>query len=211
MEYTMRTILVLSIFIGALFPNSSLLGNVQSNMMDDSLANNPPTISENMRKFLMIDIAGYPLNRTHSGSWQPTQSFRLGYGRNLVYPLELRMYAEYYEFSFDIHDGLAYQDYSYGRRRDFAIYPAIVAFEIVEFAFGGYYTIQDEVIHRSIFSSLASIDPVVKGFKLYLHVGVGGTIHLIGPLSCSLGLVSRNIMQEGNRYFGVRAGLKFEI
>ena len=204
MEHPMKTSIIFSIVLELLLAHSTLFAQFQPNSSEDS-------VSGTRRQFLTVDIAGFLLNHTESGSWQPNQSLRVGYGHDLVYPFELRVFAEYYKFDFDNHDGLAYQDYSHGQRLDYAIYPAIVAFGIAEFALGGYYTIQDEVIHRSVFSSQPTIDPVVKKLGVYIHFGVGGTVHIIGPLSCSLGIFWRNVLIGGNTYFGERAGLAVEI
>jgi hypothetical protein len=204
MEHSMKTIIIFSIVLELLLAHSSLFAQFQPDSSEDS-------VSGARQEFLTVDIAGFPLNHTHSGSWKPNQSFRVGYGYDIVYPFELRVFAEYYKFDFDDHDGLAYQDYSRGQRLDYAIYPAIVAFGIAEFALGGYYTIQDEVIHRSVFSPQPTIDPVVKKLGVYVHLGVGGTIHIIGPLSCSLGIFWRNVPLGGSTYFGGRAGLRVKI
>ena len=200
----MKTSIILSIVLDLLLAHSTLFARFQANSSEDS-------VSEARQEFLTVDIAGFPLNHTNSGSWKPNQSYRVGYGSDIVYPFELRVFGEYYKFDFDDHDGLAYQDYSPGQRLNYAIYPAIVAFGIAEFALGGYYTIQDEVIHRSVFSSQPTIDPVAKKLGVYMHMGVGGTVPITGPLSCSLGIFWRNVPLGGSTYFGGRAGLKVKI
>jgi hypothetical protein len=204
MEHLMKKIILISIVLETLLFYSSLFAQPKSNMAEDSVAGLK-------RELLTFDIAGFPFNHTHSGSWQPTQSLRIGYGYGLIYPLKIKVFAEYCKFDFDVHDGLSNQDYSKGQRLDYILYPAIVVFDILEFAIGGYYTIQDEVIHHSIFSSQLTIDPVVKEFNVYTHFGVGGTVHIIGPLNCSLGLFWRNVWIDGSIYFGGRAGLVFDF
>jgi len=204
MENPMKTIILFSIVLETLFTHPSLFAQPKLNSAEDSVAGAK-------RELLMIDLAEFPFNHTRSGSWQPTQSLRIGYGFSLVYPFELRVFAEYYKFDFDYYYGNFYNDYSGGQRRDYVLYPAIVAFEILEFAIGGYYTIQDEVIHTSPFSSQPTIDPVVKKLRVYTHIGVGGNIHIVGPLRCSLGIFWRNVLIGGSTYFGGRVGFGVDI
>ena len=200
----MKKIILFSIVLETMLFHSSLFAQHNSNTPEDSVAGSK-------RQLLTVDISGFPFNHTHSGSWQPTQTLRIGYGYGLIYPFKLKVYVEYCKFDFDIHDGLSNQDYSKGQRLDYIFYPAIVVFDILEFAIGGYYTIQDEVIHHSMFSPQLTIDPIVKESGVYTHLGLGGTIHILGPLNCSLGIFWRNVLIEGSIYFGGRAGLGFDL
>jgi hypothetical protein len=221
----MKTILILPFVLNSLLPDSSLIGqdlsqpnlpmaieSVQLGSVDDSVTHNlsTSTISEAERNFLMLDVTGF-LRDFDSGTWQPTLSIRVGYGHKLAYPFEFQIFGEYYEFNFENHDGITYHDYSKGRRRDYAVYPAIVAFGFMEFALGGYYTFQDEVIHRSMFSPQPTIDPIVKKLGLYFHIGVVWNIHIVGPINCSLGLCWRNPKGEREEYIGARSGLRVSM
>ncbi len=223
---TMKIIIILPFVLNSLLSNSSLIAqdlnqpnlpvaneSVQLGSVDDSVTHNPSTskISEAEREFLTVDVAGFPFRDHDSGTWQPTLSIRVGYGHSLAYPFEFQIFGEYYKFNFDNHDGISYHDYSQGRRRDYAVYSAIVAFGFMEFALGGYYTVQDEVIHRSMFFPQLTIDPVVKKLGLYFHIGVAWTIHIAGPVSCSLGLCWRNPEGNGSTSLGARSGLRVDI
>jgi hypothetical protein len=127
----MKTILLVSIVLATLLGHPSLSGQPRS----DSGGN---SVSAAKRQFVLAEIAGFPFAYTHSARWQPYQSIRVGYGRDLCDLLELRVFAEYSQFDFDNSDPMSTYDYSPGRRRDFSIYPAIVAFGLVEIAVGGY-------------------------------------------------------------------------
>lgn len=105
------------------------------------------------------------------------------------------------------HDGITFHDYSSGHRIDYALYPALVAFGMMEVALGGYYSIRDQVIHRSGYGGAAQIDPGKKTLGVYAHAGIGRTIHIIGPVDCSLGIFLRIEPAEGRTYFGARAGV----
>jgi hypothetical protein len=199
----MRTNLLVVIICAAVLMHASLFAQPPTNSVED------PVASEK-RQFVLADIAGFPMNHTYSMSWQPYQSIRVGYAREIDEHLELRVCAEYAQFDFDPNDRMSTYTYSPGRRRDFAIYPEIVAFGFVDIALGGYYTIQDEIIHWSIFSPQLTTDPVVKKFGVYIHYGASGSIHIAGPVNISLGLFLRNDLKDG-LYFGGRAGIKFEI
>jgi hypothetical protein len=196
----MKAFILTSIVLATLVVHQSLFAQPQSTAAEDS-------VSSAMRQYVLAEIAGFPFNFTHSGSWQPYQSFRGGYGRDLGYLLELGIYAEYTQYDFDNHDGLSQQDYSQGQRRDYAVYPSIIAFHILEVGAGGYYTTQGEITHRSIFSPQLAIQPGVKKFVWFMHYGARGTIHLYGPVNCTLGIFWR----DGSEHFGCRAGLKYEI
>ncbi|MGE5313534.1 MAG: hypothetical protein ACM3Q4_02460, partial [Acidobacteriota bacterium] len=130
--------------------------------------------------------------------------------------VEIRINADYSWFDFDNSDAWSTYDYSRGKRRDIALYPAIVLFKCAEIALGCVYTTQDEVFHRVGFPDATNppqkttIDPAVKKFDVYFHFGVGGTIHIAGPLGISLGLLFRTDAPNGV-YTGCRAGLKYEI
>jgi hypothetical protein len=157
----MKTIILVSMVLTMVLVQLSFAALLKSESAKDSVSGPKP-------EFVMVDIAGFPFNFTHSGSWRPYQSLRIGYGRDIGNLVELRVFAEYSKYDFDTHDGLSNQDFSRGRRRDFAIYPAI-ALGIMEIELGGYYTIQDEVIHRSVFSPELRIDPAIKKFGFFIH------------------------------------------
>jgi hypothetical protein len=196
----MKTIILLSIVCAMVLLHPSLSAQPQAPTPED-------TVETAKRQYVLAEIAGFPFNFVHSGSWQPYQSFRGGYGRELGYLLELGIYAEYTQYDFDNHDGLSRQDYSQGQRRDYAVYPSIIAFRILEVGFGGYYTTQDEITHQTLFSSQLEIQPGVKKFVWFMHYGARGTIHLYGPVNCTLGIFWR----DGSKHFGCRAGVKIEM
>ena len=162
-------------------------------------------------RFISFDIAGYMFNSTHSGSWQPNESYRLGYIQKLDNSVDVRLFAEYYQFDYDNSNGMFYQDYSYGKRYDYAVYPAIGVFDIVEIGLGLYYTTQDKVIHRSSFGPQLSFDPAVKKVGILLQFGIGGSFQIIGPVGCSVGMMWRNTAFGGDNYFGLRAGMRVSI
>jgi hypothetical protein len=191
---SMKAMIAISISLEVLLAGISFGGELNSAVINDS-------ISDASTQYLAVDIAGFPFDHTESASWQPITSYRIGYGHNLAYPLGIRVFAEYFEFDFDHHDGTSYHDYSNGKRYDYAVYPAIVLFDIAEFALGAYYTTQGEIIHRSVFAPQLTIDPAVKRIKIFAHLGIGWSFHIAGPVSCSLGMVLRNDL-EGSKYLG---------
>jgi hypothetical protein len=199
----MKILLPVSFVLALLLVHPLLFAQPQSTSAEDSIA-------MAKEQYLTIDIAGYPVDRVYSASWQPNHSIRVGYGRDIQYPFELRIYGDYSRFDFDAHMGMTYQDYSPGKRTDYAIYPAIVAFGIFELAVGVYYSIQDEIIHTSLFSSQVTIDPAVKKLGIFFHLGAGGTIHIAGPVGISLGLSFRNDLPDGIN-IGCRAGIKYQL
>ncbi|HLP80848.1 MAG TPA: hypothetical protein VK141_02505, partial [Nitrosomonas sp.] len=78
------------------------------------------------RQFIIADITGFPIGHTLSGSWQPLQSVRVGYGWQQSKWVELRLCADYTWFDFDDSEGWIYGGkYSKGKRRDLSVYPAI--------------------------------------------------------------------------------------
>ena len=157
-------------------------------------------------QLVAADITGFPLDHTDSGTWRPVMSLRIGYGRDLIYPIGVRVFAEYYKFDFDNHAGLAYQDYSYGKRFDYAIYPAITMFGFFEFALGICSTSEDEVIHRSVFSPQLRIDPAVKKTNVFMHFGVEKSFSIVGPIILSVGAVLRDYLGQDNMSLGFRIG-----
>jgi len=204
----MKIFILLFIVCMTLLVHPVLFAQPASSMVEEP-------VSVTKRQFVLVDITGFPLGHTYSVSWKPYQSVRIGYGRELVDLLELRMYAEYTRFDFDTNDPMSTRIYSPGHRRDFAIYPAIVAFRIVEIGVGAYYKIQDEVLRKQLMyvpdvPSISPFDPAVKKFGIYIHYGLTGAIHISGPLNISLGLFLRHDLKDG-LYFGGRAGIKFEI
>ncbi len=199
----MKIFTPLLIFFTTILVHPALFALPESSTREDSV-----TLTK--RQYVLVDITGFPVGHTHSASWEPYQSVRIGYGRDLGYLLELRVFAEYTQFDYDNSDAMSYHDYAPGRRRDFALYPAIVAFRFAEIGLGGYYTFQDEVFHWSRYSSQTTIDPMVNKFGIYLHCGASRSIHIAGPVNISLGIFLRNDLKDGT-YFGARAGLKYEI
>lgn len=203
----MKATIIASIFFSILIVHPPLLAQPQSDSKEDS-------VSSSKRQFVLVDITGFPMNHTYSVSWQPYRSVRVGYGREIEDLLELRVYAEYSQFDFDTNDPMSTLIYSPGRRRDFAVYPEIIAFRFVEIAIGGYYKIQDEVVSQVLHTDppppLTTFEPAVKKLGVYIHYGVNGSIHIAGPVNISLGLFLRHDMTDG-LYFGYRAGIKYEI
>ncbi len=204
----MKTSVLVSIILSTLLGHQSVLAQSQPNPTEDS-------VPRAKRPFILVDIAGFPLGHTYSVSWKPFQSVRIGYGRELEDLLELRVFAEYTQFDFDTNDPMSVKIYSQGHRRDFAIYPAIVAFRVVEIGLGGYYKIQDEVFRKQLLyipdvPAITTFEPAVKKFGFYIHYGLSGSIHISGPVNISLGMFLRHDLNDG-LYFGGRAGIKFEM
>jgi hypothetical protein len=203
----MKAIILVSIVLSTLFVHPSIFAQFHPTLTADSL----PAAK---RQFLMADISGFPINHTLSGSWQPYQSIRVGYGRKIVDQVEIQLYADYTWFDYDNSEGWAGKfDYSHGNRRDISLYPAIVFFKFAEFALGCSYTAQDEVFHivdGNTKLPITTIEPAEKKFEIYSHFGVRGTIHIAGPIGIALGILFR-IDTPSGMSLGCRAGIKYEI
>jgi hypothetical protein len=171
----------------------------------------PPRIAESHRHFVIVEIAGFPFRAHESGWWQPDLALRAGYRQNFRGPFDVCAFIEYTEFNFDAHGGLSSYVFSHGSRRDYAIYAASVALGFIEIAFGGCYTIQDEIIHTSGYLSSQTVDPVVKKLRLYYHFGVTSTIHIVGPVDIPLGLFFRPPDELDKTFPGIRAGIRVDF
>jgi hypothetical protein len=204
-----RIALVLATMNGAVMAQGSNQFIRDISVIDSVAA--PPRIAESQRHFVILEIAGFPLRSHESGWWEPDLAFRAGYRQNFKGSFDLCAFIEYTEFNFDAHGGLSSYDFSHGSRHDYAIYAASVALGFIEIAFGGYYTVQDEIIHTSGYLSQQTVDPVVKKFRLYYHFGVTGAIHIVGPVDISLGLFFRPPDERDNTFPGIRAGIRVDF
>jgi hypothetical protein len=207
-ENYMKIIIILSIVLLTIFVHPSLFAQPQSTSTGDSL-------SGAKRQFLLADITGFPFNHTLSGNWRPYQSMKVGYGRKIVDHVEIRVYVDYARFNYDYTEGWAGTfNFSRGNtRRDISLYPAVVFFKFAEIAVGCSYTTQDEVIHivnGNTNLPITTIDPAVKEFGVYFHFGVGGTIHIAGPIGIPLGILIKTDGPNGISV-GCRAGIEYEI